>query len=904
MPLRLGARFGRYELADLLGKGGMGEVYSAYDSILHRKVALKVLTAPGGGFSGSDSPPSSGGATRILREARAAAGITHPNAVAIYDVGEVDGLPFLAMELVMGRTLRAFVGDPTVPLGRRIRWIADVARALGAAHQLGLVHRDIKPENVMVRDDGFVKVLDFGIARRALTPEDRPAPRMEDLAALGMFAGTSGTLTAEGVIVGTPMYMAPEQVRGEVLDGRTDQFAWGVLAHELLTGKLPWDGEGMAIISQILSKAVPPLTEKSREIPGPVDLVVRKALSKVPASRFATMEAVADELEPFAFTVGTTGRERIQLPVREMELAATEQIAISSGDVGAQSAAAALTQGQTVRKARGRSVAAVSAIVAAIAVGGVLGARALTGSRSARTASVDAGPLDVPSQMSSNPDATAAYRAGMQGLRDGSMSAALNQFTRAIELDPLFAAAHLRLALTKLLDVDAQGITSADLQGAHASQASLGTHDRALLDAFEHMARVPPDFKESERLLGAAGQKYPNDADFPFQRAVVLDYAEQPAEAAKALDVSIARDPTFALAWRMMAQLRIELDDAAGATKSFDECLKVSPGATTCLGDLARIQANEGKCEELVRTSRQLSALMPDAYQPYMYLAQGLLGSGAPADAARAALQQMREHLPAAKRPSSQLFSDAALSVLAGDFLGAERKYYECDRMPDARGDDVLKCEIAYSRVLIDLEIGRSAQARQVADAYLRQREGLALSARGYQCPLIMEAAKLAGGETTRAAFGEVRRKWLTQNPDAPPVDRWLLAYALPTASREDADAALAAKPDTRPLFNLLALYPTSAEPVGRVYALSGRLDEAIDYLEPASASCQLLQGRHIIFSSWATLELGHALEQRGDKAAACAAYQRVLARWGKALPPSKTATGALERARALDCAP
>jgi serine/threonine-protein kinase len=428
----------------------MGEVYSAYDSILHRKVALKVLTAPAGTISGSDSPPSSGGATRILREARAAAGITHPNAVAIYDVGEVDGLPFLAMELVLGRTLRAFVGDPTVPLGRRIRWIADVARALGAAHQLGLVHRDIKPENVMVRDDGFVKVLDFGIARRALT--------------------------AEGVIVGTPMYMAPEQVRGEMLDGRTDQFAWGVLAHELLTGKLPWEGEGMVIISQILSRAVPPLTEKTRELPGPVDLVVRKALNKVPASRFATMEAVADELEPFAFTVGTTGRERISVPARDIELAATEQIAISSGDVGAQSAAAALTQGQTVRKARGRSVIAVGAIVGAIAVGGVLGARVLMASRTARSASTDAGPAaDVPSQMSSNPDATAAYRAGMQALRDCSMSAAMKQLGRAIELDPLFAAAHLRLALTKLLNVDVQGITSADLQGAHASQASCST---------------------------------------------------------------------------------------------------------------------------------------------------------------------------------------------------------------------------------------------------------------------------------------------------------------------------------------------------------------------------------------------------------------------------------------------
>ena len=155
---------------------------------------------------------------RVLREARAAARIAHPNAVAIYDVGEVDGLPFLAMELVTGRPLSAFVGDGGVPLERRIRWLAEVASALGAAHALGLVHRDIKPDNVMLASDGTVKVLDFGIARRASARTDLGGGPIPTEGAVAL-----GTLTAEGVVLGTPFYMAPEQMRGELIDGRADR---------------------------------------------------------------------------------------------------------------------------------------------------------------------------------------------------------------------------------------------------------------------------------------------------------------------------------------------------------------------------------------------------------------------------------------------------------------------------------------------------------------------------------------------------------------------------------------------------------------------------------------------------------------------------------------------------------
>jgi serine/threonine protein kinase len=303
MVLRPGETFGRYELAELLGRGAMGAVYSAYDTLLHRSVALKVLTyAPGLGDA-SSSPSSSRSPSevpRILREARAAARITHPNAVSIYDVGEVDGVSFFAMELVVGRTLRSLVGDASISVAGRIRWLLDTARALGAAHRLGLVHRDVKPENVMVRDDGFVKVLDFGIAKSISERPQVVAPPVDLGAELAISSGASEALTNDGVVLGTPMYMAPEQIRGEALDGRADQFAWGVLAYELLSGRPPWEGSGAKVLVEILSGEAASLTDRFAEIPRPVDEVVRKALAKAPADRFATMELLIDALEPFA----------------------------------------------------------------------------------------------------------------------------------------------------------------------------------------------------------------------------------------------------------------------------------------------------------------------------------------------------------------------------------------------------------------------------------------------------------------------------------------------------------------------------------------------------------------------------------------------------------------------------
>jgi serine/threonine-protein kinase len=318
--LKPGDTFDRYTIEAPLGQGGMGCVYRAHDTRLGRRVALKII------IDGQrDGQADADANARLLREARAAAALDHPNAVSIFDVGEYEGTPFIVMELVSGRTLRGAVGSASVPAATCLAELADVARALAAAHRRGLVHRDIKPENVMVRDDGVVKVLDFGIARRQGGSID-PHGQTETPAL--------PTLTVEGVRLGTPVYMAPEQIRGDVLDGRTDQFAWGVVTYELLAGRLPWRGGGdsMAVMASVLTDRVDRAPLDRAAVPRAIQDVVLRALEKRPEDRFPSMDDVARALDA-AVREGNEPGSAAHRQARERPQGATEAQRFSTGEV-------------------------------------------------------------------------------------------------------------------------------------------------------------------------------------------------------------------------------------------------------------------------------------------------------------------------------------------------------------------------------------------------------------------------------------------------------------------------------------------------------------------------------------------------------------------------------------------
>jgi eukaryotic-like serine/threonine-protein kinase len=890
-----GDKLGRYIVQALLGTGGMGEVYRAYDPDLQRRVALKVIKS-------RDEPQELGtlARARLLREARAAASLNHPNAVSIFEVGESDGALYVAMEYVEGKTLRALLGASAASWKQKLRWLVEAARALEAAHRAGLLHRDVKPENIMVRTDGTVKVLDFGIARRlesAVSP-DNPT----EIASLP-------TLTEEGTLIGTPLYMAPEQLRAEELDGRSDQFAWGVVAYELLSGKNPWmDRSNALALVAILDRAPASLAELCPDLPAAAERVVTRALAKDPKERFESMAALTAALEPLIFADGSS------IETLETELRPTSGVRERGGvraSVPALSTTASVSKPNSPREAPRKNLGLMT--LAGLPLLGLLawGAVEMLGSKTPpqTTTALPSASVPVPEETSASdvPGADEAYREALQLWRDGASGKRVRrELEQSLKLDPALSAAHLRLGLLALQTEPEKG--REHFQKAFQHRARLGPRDKALLDASEPYFRATVDLPEFEKRLAAAALAFPDAAEIHYWLGTGRLFRDQLGAAVKAYDRALEIDASFIPAWWLKGQSLDLMGKREESRAAYDECLRVSPVAAVCLSERIRSRRYSGPCGPVEADARAWVALEPDAPNGHFLLAEALAARGAPKEAVLASIEQARSVTQAEDRALIDSAYGAGVALLYGEFASAEELLLSWSSAVSVK-TRVDSSQASPLALLADLheETGQRERAVAVAEKYLAVSSSLVKDPLEGDPSIAFHALLYRAGKLNEETYRARRDVWVKeqlerlrrqQATESSPFQVWLDAYADPTRTREQARDALDAMAGfgAIPPWTQRSLAPAS---IGKVYALVGRAEDALAMLRPATASCVVLT--RPIAHTQTHYYLGMALETKGDVAGARLAYQKIIDRWGKAEPPSTTAQKAQERLDALE---
>jgi serine/threonine-protein kinase len=928
---------GRYELVETLGAGGMGVVARAHDQRLGRDVALKLI-----------SPALLGDAqarARLLREARAMAAFTHAHVAHVYDAGPTDdGGAFLAMELVVGSTARALVGatEAEWPLTARLVALANVARALAAAHAAGIVHRDVKPDNLILRPDGGLVLLDFGIAHLVATA--------------GGASSTTGAFTGPNTVLGTLAYVSPEQAYGDALDGRSDQFAFAVTAYELLTGAHPWPAEAQpAILAGILTAPAPRLADRCA-VPPALDDVLARALEKDRDARFPTMDAFASAFEA---AVGLARRSiaPISLPASGRSSGATapapRALAFARTEAGAvataPSAPAAATAPSEIvapsapvpppaaaappvvppsRASRPRALLAAAAIVACAVV--ALGVRAARrdGPQPTAAASASASASSAPAKSpraaraallasgTDSAEARAAFVAALEAWWDGNRPLSEAELERASRLDPHFGAAPLwRAAQPGWMGRPDHG--RADFRRATASRSTLEGPNRALYDALVPCLLADPvDRPGCLAKLDAAADAWPDVADLRYFAAGFRSAERGPSDRVVAeMDRVLAIDPAYGPALFTKAQTLAYLGRSDEALAAATACIERLPSSSLCLAQRGRILDHRDDCAGGVADMRRLRVVSPDNQHALFALSAASLGAGEPIEVAAELWRQIAAREPEATRPLAEARARVYERVLRGDLAQATRTIDDAEPLVTARADRAVALYWRRLAVEVALEAGDRDRARRIAEDTLR-REG------GWPRPGLVEDRAIA--EDRLPFFADVAER--AGAKDAQPVERfraqwiaawrerqpdpffgpflWLGAYA--AAPPDEGEAARAA---------LLAL-PTGGFPpyyqdagnevdegIGRIELAAGHASNALRYLRRAATGCRVRP------TSWlpvpfvrASLHLGRALEATGDRAGACAAYEGVVARWGRATPRSVTAEAARAASAKLGC--
>jgi serine/threonine protein kinase/Flp pilus assembly protein TadD len=476
MAVATGTLLGRYKIISPLGSGGMGEVYLAQDTQLNRRVALKFPTVK------SDEHHAH---ARFLREARAVSTLSHPHIATIYDYGETpDGKPFIIMEVIKGESLDDLLRTSALSLARAVEIIADVADALAEAHRHGIIHRDIKPSNVMINERGDVKVLDFGLAKQVdeakVSSVDHDAETMLE------------THTQSGVVVGTPLYLSPEQATGSPVDPRSDIFALGALLYECITGRPAFSGKNVIeIVAQVIHVAPPPPSTINQHIPPELDRITLKALAKEPAARYQSAADFRTDLLALHHTLEDSANVR------------TQRIALAPGT---RRSSALTTLSDMLRRPR---LSPLIVLIAFVAVGLIVWG--IVQWRRPR--------LHVPTA-----EAQKLYDIGTDAIRNGSFFQASKALEMAVQLDDQFALAHARLAeaYTELdysskakdellrvssLTPDRSLFSQVDALYLDAVTATVRRDFAHAIEAYSELARLKPDQSQVYVDLGRAFEK-------------------------------------------------------------------------------------------------------------------------------------------------------------------------------------------------------------------------------------------------------------------------------------------------------------------------------------------------------------------------------------------------------------
>jgi eukaryotic-like serine/threonine-protein kinase len=861
-----GATVSHFRVIARLGRGGMGVVYRAEDEHLRREVALKVLPS----FHVHDAERR----LRLIREARAAAAVNHPNIATVYEIGEADGRIYIAMELIHGKALRQRLSAGRLPVEDAIHIARQIASGLEKAHKSGLIHRDLKPDNVMLTDEGVAKVLDFGLAKQRAEP--RADAALGDLRA----AAAAPNQTASGPVFGTPRYMSPEQAQGLPLDHRSDLFSFGVMLYEMLAGRRPFDGSSvLELLTAVVREEPTPLPELCPAAPPALSELVARCLAKNPEDRFPDCASLAAELDRIAQQSGLSSSAPT-VPPRPLRAEAPKGAPKLSGS---------------------RWKAGLAAFVLALL--GLGGAFVLWPRRPPPLAALAPTPralTDLPSPASPHPEAIAAYKVALESMRGGDWQKAEQHLQRAVALDPLLAAAHLRLALY----FDQMGSTAesrASFTRAAQGRASLGERDQVLLQALEPIfLENPPNLPLAAQRMREATLRHPLDAELFFLSALFETHDREASlrSAQRATEI----DPQYADAFQVLGVRLFDSDRMEEALGAFDRCVALAPASVDCRGERARLYKLMGRCTEMEAELRRAISTNPKASLIfYDGWADALNALERPRDVVLAALAQKWAELPEEKRRPIELFDRARLEFGAGQFARAEAHLREGSRLIQSDRNTLMRAKYASLLVQAHDEMGRPKVGVKVADDYLKRKELWQSSALSLSPTMVILRTLLHGGALSKEAFVKERSKLLTEghgSSDTAPGTLWFLTYAHRIEQREEAEEALrelAKLPLGSPPRTTVRLFSGD---LGRMYLLAGRVEEALTVLRQEPRSCASLgEGPS------ASLTLGQALEQKGDKAGACAAYRIVLEQWGNASPRSVTALTARAREKALGCA-